>query len=150
MAFPIGSAGKEFACNAGDLGWISELGRSPGVGHGNPLQYSCLENSHGQRSLVGYSPWCCQVRQDWVTKHDLTNDVELLFMCLMPICMSVSFGKCLALLPIFQLGYVLFCYWIVWAMCIFWKLSLLVTSFAGTFSHYIGCLFVLFTFCFTM
>ena len=80
MAFPIGSAGKEFACNAGDLGWISELGRSPGVGHGNPLQYSCLENSHGQRSLVGYSPWCCQVRQDWVTKHDLTNDVELLFM----------------------------------------------------------------------
>jgi len=33
-------------------GW----GRSPGVGHGNPLQYSCLENSHGQRSLVGYGP----------------------------------------------------------------------------------------------
>ena len=32
------------------------LGRSPGGGHGNPLQYSCLENPHGQRSLVGYSP----------------------------------------------------------------------------------------------
>ena len=36
---------------------ISESGRSPGEGNGNPLQYSCLENPHGQRSLVGYSPW---------------------------------------------------------------------------------------------
>ena len=40
-----------------DLGSISGLGRSPGQGHDNPLQYSCLENPHGQRSLVGYSPW---------------------------------------------------------------------------------------------
>ena len=36
---------------------IPGLGRSPGGGYGNPLQYSCLENPHGQRSLVGYSPW---------------------------------------------------------------------------------------------
>ena len=36
---------------------IPGLGRSPGGGNGNPLQYSCLEKSHGQRSLVGYSPW---------------------------------------------------------------------------------------------
>ena len=55
MGFPGGSDGKESACNAGDLGLIPGLGRSPG-GHGNPLQYSCLENSHGQRSLVVYSP----------------------------------------------------------------------------------------------
>ena len=40
-----GSAGKEPACNAGDLGSIPGLGRSPGGGHGNTLQYSCLENS---------------------------------------------------------------------------------------------------------
>ena len=33
------------------------MGISPGGGNGNPLQYSCLENSHGERSLVGYSPW---------------------------------------------------------------------------------------------
>ena len=33
------------------------LGRSPGGGHGNPLQYSCLENPYGQRSLAGYNPW---------------------------------------------------------------------------------------------
>ena len=53
-----GSDDKESTCNAGDLGSIPGLGRSPGGGHGNPLQYSCLENPHGQRSLVrGYSPW---------------------------------------------------------------------------------------------
>ena len=40
-----------------DMGSIPGLGRSPGREHGNLLQYSCLENPHGQRSLVGYSPW---------------------------------------------------------------------------------------------
>ena len=39
------------------MGSIPGLGRSPGGGHGNPLQYSCLENPHGQRSLTGCSPW---------------------------------------------------------------------------------------------
>ena len=43
--FPRGSDGKESACNVGNLGWIPGLGRSPGGGHGNPLQYSCLENA---------------------------------------------------------------------------------------------------------
>ena len=38
-------------------GLIPRSGRYPGGGHGSPLQYSCLENPHGQRSLVGYSPW---------------------------------------------------------------------------------------------
>ena len=51
-----GSDGKEPACNAGDLSWIPGLGRSPGGGHGNPPQYSCLENPYGQRNLVGYGP----------------------------------------------------------------------------------------------
>ena len=46
--FPGGSDGKESACNAEDLGSISGLGRSPGGGQGNPLQYSFLENPHGQ------------------------------------------------------------------------------------------------------
>ena len=45
MFFPSGSAGKESACNAGDLGSISGLGRSPGEGKGYPLQYSGLEDS---------------------------------------------------------------------------------------------------------
>ena len=49
-------SGKESACNAGDAGdagLIPGSGRSPGGGNGNPLQYSCLEKIHGQRSLVG-------------------------------------------------------------------------------------------------
>ena len=51
------SDGKESVCNAGDLGSIPGLGTSPGGGHGNPLQYSCLENPYEQRKLAGYSPW---------------------------------------------------------------------------------------------
>ena len=57
LGFPFGSAGKEYACNAGDLGLIPGLGRSPGGWHGNPLWYSCLKNPHGHSSLVGYSAW---------------------------------------------------------------------------------------------
>ena len=85
LGFPCGSAGKESTCDAGDLGSIPGLGRSPGEVKGYPLQYSGLENSmdyivhgvaksrtplsnfhfpifllgksHGQRSLRGYSPW---------------------------------------------------------------------------------------------
>ena len=57
MGFPGGSDGKDFTCKAGDLGLITGLGRYPGGGHGNSLQYSCLENPHGQRSLADYSPW---------------------------------------------------------------------------------------------
>ena len=45
LDFPGGSDGKESACNAGDQGSIPGLGRSLGEGSGNPLQYSCLENS---------------------------------------------------------------------------------------------------------
>ena len=50
---------KESATNAGDTGDAGSIpgsGRSPGGGKDNPLQYSCLENPHGQRSLAGYSP----------------------------------------------------------------------------------------------
>ena len=52
-----GSDSKESTCNVGDLGSIPGLVRSPRGGHGNPLQYSYLEDSHGQRNLKGYSPW---------------------------------------------------------------------------------------------
>ena len=57
MSFPGGSDSKESACSTGNLGSIPGLGRPPGGGHGNPLQHSCLENPHGQKSLVGCSPW---------------------------------------------------------------------------------------------
>ena len=55
--FPGASERKPSACNAGDLGSVPGSGKSLGEGNGNPLQYSCLEKSHGRRSLVGYSPW---------------------------------------------------------------------------------------------
>ena len=54
--FPGGSDGKESACNEGYLGSIPGLGRSSGGRHDNLLQYLPGE-SHGQRSLEGYSPW---------------------------------------------------------------------------------------------
>ena len=57
MAFPGGSESEEPTCNAGNLGSIPGLGRSPGGGHGNPLQYSCLENPQEHSSLASYSPW---------------------------------------------------------------------------------------------
>ena len=65
MGFPGGSDGKESACNMGDLGSIPRLGRSPGGGHDNLLhgnKYSCLENPHGQRSPMGYSPGVTKIQ----------------------------------------------------------------------------------------
>ena len=60
MGFPGGSDSKESTCNVGDLGSIPGLGRSPGGGHGNPLQYSCLENSMDRVA------W-------WATVHGVTK-----------------------------------------------------------------------------
>ena len=48
QGYPGGSDAKESACNAGNPGSIPRSGRSPGEGNGNPLQYSCLENSMGR------------------------------------------------------------------------------------------------------
>jgi len=66
--FPGGSDSKGSACNAGDLGSIPGFGGSPGGGHGNPLQYSCLENPHRQSRLAGYSPWGLQ--KNWTQLSD--------------------------------------------------------------------------------
>ena len=60
------------AADARDLGSIPGLGRSPGGGNDNPLQYSCLEKSHVQRILAGYSPW----------SHEESDTIEpLLLFC---------------------------------------------------------------------
>ena len=71
--FPGGLDGKESACNTGDLGSIPGFGRFLGEGTGNPLQYSCLKNSHEQRSLVRYSSWGC--------KESDTTEQLTLFTC---------------------------------------------------------------------
>ena len=66
----LGSVVKNLPAETGDTGSIPGSGRSLGKGHGNPLQYSCLGKSHGQRSLEGYNLWGCnRVRHDLVTKQ---------------------------------------------------------------------------------
>ena len=62
---PGGSNGKEFTCNAGNLGLIPGLGKSPGEGNGNPLQYSCLENS------IDRGAW-------WATVHGVSKSCSQL------------------------------------------------------------------------
>ena len=84
VGFPGGPDGKESACNVGDLGLIPGLGRSLGGGHGNPLQYFCLENPHGQRSLAGYRPRGCkesdmteQLSRVYISQHCKAIIVQL-------------------------------------------------------------------------
>ena len=75
---------KNPPANAGDtkdLGSIPGSGRAPGVGSGSPLQYSCLENPHGQRSLAGYSPWGCK-------ELDMTEHIGFTQVCTRPHCPS--------------------------------------------------------------
>ena len=69
MGLPGGSDSKEPTDNAGDLSSIPGLGRSSGGDHGNPLRYFCVENPHGQRSLVGYNPRLQRVGHNWATKR---------------------------------------------------------------------------------
>ena len=60
-SFLSSSVSRESACSVGDLGSIPGSGRSPGEGNGKPLQYPCLEKSHGLRSLVTCSPWIAEL-----------------------------------------------------------------------------------------
>ena len=62
-SFPDGSDGEESACNAGDQGSIPRSGRSLGRGHGNPLQYSCLDNP------MGRGAW-------WATAHGVAEESD--------------------------------------------------------------------------
>ena len=83
--FPCGSAGKELACNVGDLGSIPGLGRSPGEGNRNPLQYSCLENSMDR--IV--------VRHNWATSLLLPSSSSFFFffLLLLPSSSSSSYSS---------------------------------------------------------
>ena len=87
MGFPYSSVGKESAFTAGDQGLIPGLGRYPGNGNGNPLQYSCLENpmDRGAWQVTAYG--VARIRHDLVTK---------------PLCVAVS--------KIFKK----FCLWFIW------------------------------------
>ena len=69
--FPGGSHVKEFVCNVGDPGSIPGLGRSPGDGNGNPLQYSCLENpmDRGAWQATVHAVAKCQTQLSDFTSH---------------------------------------------------------------------------------
>ena len=70
LGFPSGSRGKESTCNAGNAGLIPGSGRSPGRGYAwQPTPVFLPGKSYGQRSLVGYSPWGCEIFE-----HDLASD----------------------------------------------------------------------------
>ena len=70
--FPYSSVGKESACNAGDLGSISGLGRSLGEGNGNLRQYSCLENLMDKGASWATVPGIARVRHNLMTKPPLS------------------------------------------------------------------------------
>ena len=78
MGFLGGSDGKASACNAGDPGSIPRLGRSPGEGNGNPLQYSCLENS-----MDGGAWWATVhgVAKSWTQLSNFTQYIYI-YICI--------------------------------------------------------------------
>ena len=80
--FSGSSADKESACNAGDLGLILGLGRSPGGGHGNPLQYSCLESPMNRGAWGLQSVGSQRGRRDWASKQSTVH-----------LCMNVLPGQ---------------------------------------------------------
>ena len=69
QGFPHSSVGKESACNAGDQSSILGSGRSPGEGNGNPLQYSCLENSMDRGAWQATVHWVARVGHNLATKE---------------------------------------------------------------------------------
>ena len=94
MGFPGGSDSKESTCSVGDLGSTPGLGRSPGGGHGNPLQYSCLKNPHGQRSLAGVVHGISEsnTMTEWLSMHTHTQWVDIFgllrFLLYHKVCLS--------------------------------------------------------------
>ena len=102
MDLPGSSDSKESSCNAGDLGSIPGLRRFPGGRHGNPFQYSCLENPHGHRSLEGCGPWGHKELDttEWLSTHNYEKPhiLPVVHLAYLQVCggmspLSPSFGR---------------------------------------------------------
>ena len=94
--FPGGSGGKESTCMAGDLGSIPGLGRSPGEGSGNSLQYSCLGNSIGRDAWRGHWVTMSQTQlRDYVQHSTVYNNIFVN----LKVCLAIGFLKLFKLLP---------------------------------------------------
>ena len=94
MDFPHSSIGKETACSAGDLGLIPRLRRSTGEGNWQPTPVFLPEESHGQRSLAGYSPWC---HKSWTWLSDQTTTIQ--FYSIEPVSPALG-DKCFTTEPL--------------------------------------------------
>ena len=98
LGFTGGSEAKASASNAGDLGWIPGSGKSPGEGNGNPLQYSCLENS-----IDGGAWWTTVhgVAKSWTQLSDFTftlmRTARFIYMCFNSVFCVVIFDGHFAL-----------------------------------------------------
>ena len=101
LGFPGGSDGKESTCYTGDLVSVPGLGRSPGGGHGNLLQYSCLENPQRQRSLAGYSPWG-RKELDMTERLNTAHEIYALHYWLLN-AYEVMEGSCVECIQLFTL-----------------------------------------------
>ena len=77
--FPRGLDGKESACNAGAWGLIPGSGRSPGEGHGNPLQYSCLENPMDRGAWWATVHGSQRVGHDGASEHSCLGAKVMVF-----------------------------------------------------------------------
>ena len=73
LGFLGGSDNKESACNEGNLGSVPGLGRSSGQGHGNPLQYSCMENPMDRRAWQATVHGLARVGHDLAAKREIEN-----------------------------------------------------------------------------
>ena len=105
QGFPAGTVEKNASANAGDAGSVPGWGRSPRVGNGNPLQYSCLENS------MDRGTWQVQSMEKswtWLSMHVYNNDVKHLFMFFWPYACLLWRNVYLNLSPIID-----------WVVCFF-------------------------------
>ena len=91
MGFPGGWDSKEFACNAGDLGSITGLGKSPGEENGHPLQYFCLENPMDRGAWWSTVHWVTKIRTQMNDKHNHSKAWKLLLDLTSPLNLLTNF-----------------------------------------------------------
>ena len=103
QGFPGGSVVKNPSAIAGDARLIPGSGRSPGEGNGHPLQCSGLQNSHGQRSLAGHSPWGHKtVGLNWATKQWYLTKFLVCFFLLLKTTTSIFIRTVFFIHPYFE------------------------------------------------